>query len=117
MRATGNVPELCGHPDSDQHVRSTTSVHTQSTAVPLQPLQFGSQGRRPEDSAADLLPTCGQVRRARARVPLPIRQPRPATRLPRAASNYYGQGGCKFYASRGPRLLVGVVLVFRKLVK
>lgn len=62
LRTTGNVPELRGRSDSDQHFRSAASVHTHAAAVPQQSLQFGFPGRRPEDSAADLLPTCGQVR-------------------------------------------------------
>jgi len=60
LRATGNVPELCGRQNRDQHFGSTTAVHTQQAAAAL--LQFGSPGRRLDDSAADLLPTCGQVR-------------------------------------------------------
>lgn len=42
LRAAGNVPELCGRPDSDQHVGPTAAVHTQPTAT--SPLQRRSAG-------------------------------------------------------------------------
>lgn len=59
LRATGDVPELRGRENSDQHVGPAAAVHTHPAAAA--PLQFGSSGQRLEDSAADLLPTCGQV--------------------------------------------------------
>lgn len=62
LRAAGNFPELRGRQDSDQHVGPAAAVHTQSAAAVLLLRRIGSPGQRPEDSAADLLPTCGQVR-------------------------------------------------------
>jgi len=69
LRAAGDVSELRGRSDSDQHVGPAATVHTQPASAIL--LRLGTARRRLADSAADLLPTCGQVRGARVPSPPP----------------------------------------------